>query len=166
MSSALFIGRFQPFHLGHLDIIKKILKENDKVVIGIGSSRKHGTSINPLTAIKRRKLIEESLEEADIPKEKYEIREIPDIDNFSAWADHVKSLTPPFEKVYTGSEMVSVCFEGDLPVIPIIKELKICATDIREAIRDDKEWENLVPKAVENLLKKWDAVSRIKKLTI
>ncbi|NIA01996.1 MAG: adenylyltransferase/cytidyltransferase family protein, partial [Nitrospirae bacterium] len=31
MQSALFIGRFQPFHKGHLEMIKKILKENERV---------------------------------------------------------------------------------------------------------------------------------------
>ena len=39
MSRALFIGRFQPFHNAHLADIKKILKENDEVLIAIGSSQ-------------------------------------------------------------------------------------------------------------------------------
>ncbi|HEY6405190.1 MAG TPA: adenylyltransferase/cytidyltransferase family protein, partial [Nitrososphaeraceae archaeon] len=31
------IGRFQPFHNGHLDLIRQILKESDEVVVIIGS---------------------------------------------------------------------------------------------------------------------------------
>jgi len=31
----LMMGRFQPFHLGHLDLVRQILKECDEVVIAI-----------------------------------------------------------------------------------------------------------------------------------
>ncbi len=33
----LMMGRFQPFHLGHLDLVKQILSECDKVIIAITS---------------------------------------------------------------------------------------------------------------------------------
>ena len=29
----IYIGRFQPFHLGHLSLIKKVLKKNDQVAL-------------------------------------------------------------------------------------------------------------------------------------
>ncbi|MCX8163325.1 MAG: adenylyltransferase/cytidyltransferase family protein [Candidatus Micrarchaeota archaeon] len=35
---ALFIGRFQPFHLGHYKALKEILQKYKKVVIAIGSA--------------------------------------------------------------------------------------------------------------------------------
>ncbi len=35
LKSALYIGRFQPFHNGHFYIFKKLLKENDNVIIGL-----------------------------------------------------------------------------------------------------------------------------------
>jgi len=34
---ALFIGKFQPFHKGHLFALRQVLKKFDKVIIGIGS---------------------------------------------------------------------------------------------------------------------------------
>lgn len=45
--TALFVGRFQPFHLGHLKVIKDILKKNDFIVIAIGSSDEKNTDKNP-----------------------------------------------------------------------------------------------------------------------
>jgi nicotinamide-nucleotide adenylyltransferase len=45
MLKALFIGRFQPLHLGHLDALKQISKE--EIIIGIGSSQYSGTKENP-----------------------------------------------------------------------------------------------------------------------
>ena len=40
----VFIGRFNPLHLGHLSIIEQAIKDNDKVIIVIGS---HKSTINP-----------------------------------------------------------------------------------------------------------------------
>lgn len=37
MKIGLFIGRFSPVHLGHINTINKMLLENDKVIIAIGS---------------------------------------------------------------------------------------------------------------------------------
>lgn len=40
----VFIGRFNPVHLGHISIIERAIKENDKVIIVIGS---HKSTLNP-----------------------------------------------------------------------------------------------------------------------
>ena len=37
--TGLYVGRFQPFHLGHLEAIKHILKKVDTVIIAIGSAQ-------------------------------------------------------------------------------------------------------------------------------
>ena len=36
--TALIVGRFQPFHKGHLFLIKKALEKANKIIIGIGSA--------------------------------------------------------------------------------------------------------------------------------
>lgn len=37
--SALIIGRFQPFHKGHLSVIKMVAEKSDSIIIGIGSAQ-------------------------------------------------------------------------------------------------------------------------------
>ena len=69
MSPSLFIGRFQPFHLGHLDAIQQILATHKKIIIGIGSAQYEGIETNPYSAALRRRMIEESLHDVDIVKE-------------------------------------------------------------------------------------------------
>ncbi|MEM2803284.1 MAG: adenylyltransferase/cytidyltransferase family protein, partial [Nitrososphaerota archaeon] len=32
---AVFIGRFQPFHLGHLEAVKQILQECNELIIAV-----------------------------------------------------------------------------------------------------------------------------------
>ena len=44
---ALFVGRFQPLHKGHLQIIQYASKKYDEVIIGVGSSQYNHTKHNP-----------------------------------------------------------------------------------------------------------------------
>ncbi|MGA3854978.1 adenylyltransferase/cytidyltransferase family protein, partial [Bacillus pumilus] len=60
------IGRFQPFHKGHLEVIKKIAEEVDEIIIGIGSAQKSHTLENPFTAGERILMITQSLKDYDL----------------------------------------------------------------------------------------------------
>ena len=53
----IFIGRFQPAHNAHIEIIQEALKLADKVLILVGSSFQPRTSKSPFTAEEREKLI-------------------------------------------------------------------------------------------------------------
>ena len=44
---AVFVGRFQPFHLGHQSVIQQALDVADQVVVLVGSSYRPRTSKNP-----------------------------------------------------------------------------------------------------------------------
>ncbi|MEK6857287.1 MAG: adenylyltransferase/cytidyltransferase family protein, partial [Nanoarchaeota archaeon] len=43
MKTGLFIGRFQPLHKGHVEVMKTLAETLDKLVIAIGSSNKSNT---------------------------------------------------------------------------------------------------------------------------
>jgi nicotinamide-nucleotide adenylyltransferase len=60
MKKALFIGRFQPFHPGHLDAIKQI--SEPEIIIGIGSSQYSKTTDNPYSFAERKTMIEQNLQ--------------------------------------------------------------------------------------------------------
>src|SRR5438105_4710821 len=88
----LFIGRFQPFHLGHLEDIQQIAETPDiaKVIVGIGSSQEEYTQQNPFTVTEREAMI---LASVDLEKP-FELLEIPDIHNDQKWVKWVESLCP------------------------------------------------------------------------
>ena len=57
------IGRFQPFHLGHLEAIKFALSKVEHLHVGIGSSNKSHEKRNPFTADERKKMILSSIDD-------------------------------------------------------------------------------------------------------
>jgi len=46
--TALYAGSFNPFHIGHLDILRQAEKIFDKVVIGVGTSATKGGDVNAI----------------------------------------------------------------------------------------------------------------------
>ncbi|MBD3360268.1 nicotinamide-nucleotide adenylyltransferase [Candidatus Peregrinibacteria bacterium] len=164
MQTALLIGRFQPFHKGHLKVIKEILKANKKIIIVIGSAEKNFLSKNPLTAGERFQLIEESLKEAKIPPEKYRIIPLRDINNYALWVNHLNIYLPPYDRVYTGSKIVKACFEKypDIEIIKLKRFYNLRSTKIRQAVLENKDWEKLLPPACSKLLIKWNIKKRLK----
>ena len=52
----LLIGRFQPFHLGHLDALGFALSKVDKLWVGLGSSNKSIEKSNPFSAEERKEM--------------------------------------------------------------------------------------------------------------
>lgn len=62
----VFIGRFQPFHLGHKRVVELALKQADKVLILVGSCYQPRTVKNPFNYDERRTMIEQNMEPTEI----------------------------------------------------------------------------------------------------
>lgn len=151
---ALYIGRFQPFHLGHLDAVRQILSHENSVIIAIGSAQYSGTETNPYTFAIRKQIIESSLSEEKISPEKYIILPLDDIHDDAKWCDYADETLPHYGNVYTGSPVTKSLYEAQKkhPVIPLNLHLPISSTAIREKIKSNKEWQNLVPPACYRIL--------------
>lgn len=168
---ALFIGRFQPFHKGHLSVVQQAVKENDHLYIGIGSTQYNYEPYNPLTTAERIQIIEAALKEAKISREKYSIIPVPNIENFALWPRHVELYIPPFQKLYTGSTIVAELFNDynktlkkPYEIIPVQKTCKICSTEIRTQMLKNKPWEKHVAASTAKLLKEWKIQKRLSSL--
>jgi nicotinamide-nucleotide adenylyltransferase len=162
---ALFIGRFQPIHIGHVEAIKHILSENDELIIVVGSAQYSHTFDNPFTAGERIEMVRMALEEAGIDLRKVLIIPVPDVGSHSMWVAHVKSLTPSFQTVYTNNPLVTQLFmEAGYEVKPIemFRRNELIATRIRKMMVEDEDWRALVPKSVAQFIDKIDGVKRIK----
>ena len=161
----LMMGRFQPFHLGHLDLVKQILSECDEVIIALTGSQFNYIEKDPFTAGERIEMIHDSLQNAGVDLSKCYIIAIENQFNVSTWASYLKSALPKFDKVYSGNEYVKMLLADsgiDVVTPNFLEREKYSATKIRDAISRDTQWENLVPVTVANIIKKIDGISRIK----
>lgn len=162
----LLIGRFQPFHKGHLTIIKKILKDVDELIIVIGSSQFKNTLENPLSADEREKMIETVLEEEGIRP--YRICKIPDIGDDTLYPGHLIKRVPEFDILYTGNSLVQRLFESKGKRVKKIKPIKRKAyegSEIRKRMIEGRRWKHLVPDSVIKYLAEIKCVERVKKLS-
>ncbi len=157
MKTGLFIGRFQPFHLGHLSAIRQALAQVDFLIIGIGSSQYSRTADNPFTAAERREMIGGSLADEKIPPDKFKIIEIPDIHNDATWPAHVRSLTGDFDILFTGSPDTRKLFEeyDSAKIMPVKFEIKISATEIRQVIQKNGDWQKNLPKTTGRIVSQY-----------
>ena len=104
----LMMGRFQPFHLGHLDLVRQILKECDEVVIAITSSQFNYLEKDPFTAGERIEMIHDSLKESDVDLTRCIILALDNQFNIATWSSYLKSMLPEFDKVYSGNDYVKM----------------------------------------------------------
>ncbi len=168
MSRGLYVGRFQPFHLGHLHAIKYILSEVDEVIIVIGSAQYSHRLDNPFTAGERVTMIRKALDEAEISPSRYWIIPIRDMHIHMMWVAEVKGYTPKFEYVYSNEPLTRRLFmEAGFPVksIPFNKRHVYLATEIRDRMVKNKSWTELVSKSVAEYVNKIDGVARLQDLT-
>lgn len=151
---ALFIGRFQPFHKGHLNVVKQMLRRYPKIIMGIGSAQFAGVPKNPFHAAQRAQMIRKSLRAAHIPARKFTIVKIPDIHNDNRWVAHVEKLAPRFGDVWSGTQKVQKLFrkDGKHNVVRPKFNLSISGTKIRALMKTKKKWQRLVPSAVAKIL--------------
>jgi bifunctional NMN adenylyltransferase/nudix hydrolase len=100
----VFIGRFQPFHVGHRRVIELALEQAKQVLVLVGSSYQPRTIKNPFTYEERRQMIEMSLDPQHLSR--LTIRPLRDyLYNDNKWMQEVQkhvdllmpTIKPPFE---------------------------------------------------------------------
>jgi len=108
----LIIGRFQPFHKGHLYLIKQALKHVESLIIGVGSSNVINEK-NPFSFEERKKYIEFSLNKHKLLsriKKIVPIDDYPDDDDY--WLKQLKKKTRAFDVVFGNNEWVNGILES------------------------------------------------------
>ena len=160
--NGLLIGRFQPFHKGHLEAVKIGLSKVDNLWIGIGSSNKNNEKRNPFTADERKEMILSSLDPQTLKRVK--IFFVPDTGDHEKWTYHVDSIVPSYDLVFSNDEFTLTLYKkrGKKTFeVPLLKRDTISGTNIREMIVTDKNWQDLVPEGTKQVLLKINAKNRL-----
>ncbi len=164
--TCLFIGRFQPYHKGHHLVVQGMVKVCDRVVIGIGSAKESHTEKNPFTVEERKDMIQHALQEDNmIPQYNIDFVEIPDRESDKEWTEECLEIAHDPSVVWTGNPDTERCFQERFIDVQNIKEVPgISGTEIRERLKNEGDWQSMVPSPVARHMKKIDAVERMKNI--
>lgn len=86
----VFIGRFQPFHLAHMQTIQIALQQSQNVILALGSAQNERNIKNPFLAIEREQMILSNFSQEDQARIKFV--HVIDVYNDEKWQKLVKSL--------------------------------------------------------------------------
>jgi nicotinamide-nucleotide adenylyltransferase len=167
VNRGLYVGRFQPFHNGHLDAIKYALNHVEELVVVIGSAQYSHHSYNPFTAGERLVMVRRALEEAGLAMNKLWIVPVPDVHLHMLWVSAVEGYTPHFNVVYSNEPLTRRLFmEAGYQVaeVPFFDRKVYNSTLVREKMAKDDSWTTLVPKAVAEFIGEIDGVNRLRDL--
>ena len=143
----LYIGRFQPIHIGHESIVRRMLLECERVIIAIGSAQESGTERNPFSFEQRADLISNIFYRERI-EGRLKIMPLEDretLSNDASWGDYV------FQKVYHHFYIFpDVVYEGeevernnwyDNRNVEIVRvprtDVPVSATELRERLKQN-----------------------------
>ncbi|WP_096390698.1 nicotinamide-nucleotide adenylyltransferase [Halopenitus persicus] len=159
-----YIGRFQPFHDGHLHMVEEIAEEVDELVLGIGSAGDSHSTRNPFTAGERVMMVTKAVEDLDLTTY---VVPIEDLERNSVWVSHVQSMSPAFQVAYSNNPLVIRLFEEagvEVRQSPMFRRDVLEGTELRERMIHDRDWQTLVPDAVVEVIEETDGVDRIRRI--
>jgi len=168
VNRGLYVGRFQPFHLGHLDAIKTVLESIDELVIVIGSAQYSHNANNPFTAGERLVMVRRALQEAGVDYSRLWIVPVPDVHLHMLWVSALEGYTPKFNVVYSNEPLTRRLFmEKGYKVknIRFFERKNYNSTLVREKMVKDDSWTTLVPESVAKFITEIDGVNRLRDLT-
>ena len=161
--NGLLIGRFQPFHLGHLAALQFAIPKVDKLWLGLGSSNKPIEKNNPFSIEERKKMILSSID--DSIQNKISIFPIPDLDNHVRWIQNIDTIVPDYEIIFSNDPMTEHLYSKrnvQVIAIPFLKRDQLSGTRLRDLIQSDQKWDDLVPEGTKLILENLDAKNRLK----
>ncbi|OGK19774.1 hypothetical protein A2866_05635 [Candidatus Roizmanbacteria bacterium RIFCSPHIGHO2_01_FULL_39_8] len=144
----LFIGRFQPFHKGHLHLIKRSLHYADKLTVAIGSANRRDKQ-NPLSLEKRKKILGEVLKREKIEERVNKIVSIDDyLESDDLWLEKALEKAGKFDVLIGNDDWTDNIFEkAGYRVLRLgfYKRQLYEGTKIRKLQRNRMNWESRVP---------------------
>ncbi|MCS7146404.1 MAG: nicotinamide-nucleotide adenylyltransferase [Nitrososphaerota archaeon] len=162
---AVLIGRFQPFHMGHLSAVKEILQGFDEAIIAIGSSQFSHTFDNPFTAGERIEMIRLALKEDGQDLARIITVTVPDIGEHRLWVARLVAMCPRFDVAYSNNPFVRLLLEEQgiaTRGAELYNREMLNATRIRMLMAEGGDWKRYVPKSVADYIDGLGGVERVR----
>ena len=164
MKRGMIHGRFQPFHLGHLEYLRGAAERSDEVWVGItnpdptrvkeeaSDPLRHLPESNPYTYAERLLMVKETAKDEGIV-----VHVIPfPVNEPELWAAYVPVDVTQYIRLFSnwGGAKLDRLREAGYEVVVLDEgaEKQISGADVRAALRDDGDWRALVPAGVARVL--------------
>jgi nicotinamide-nucleotide adenylyltransferase len=164
MSGALFVGRFQPLHDGHMAVIEDLFGKHGQVTIVIGSANEQGTEKNPFSSKERMEMISRALAARGMGSVR--LLPIEDFHDDVLWTGAIKRQVK-FDVAYTRNPWTAECFRKNGVKVAkhrFFHERKYSGRRIRKLISEGKDWKALVPAEVYDYVKLIGGDVRVKRI--
>lgn len=158
--TALIVGRFQPFHKGHLFLIKKALEKANKIIIGIGSANIIDEN-NPIDFETRKKVIKAVFYKEGIEDKLIKIVPLSDYFDDKKWLLNLVKQVGKFDLTLGHNEWTNnILKKAGYKVLKVdyYKRPLYEGWRIRKLIKEGKKWQDRVPKYIVSWL--YDFVSK------
>lgn len=155
---AVFLGRFQPFHNGHRHVVEKWRDRFDEFSVAIGSPGKSRTAKNPLTVEERREIIHSCYPEIELVEVEDEGR---GKEGHEDWTERFLVETGA-DVVISGNDLVQKLVENysDVELVQIenVEPQKFSGREIRQRVKEGKNWRHLVPNCSKDITQQYVSV--------
>ena len=154
--TALVVGRFQPFHKGHLHLLNETLKHADKIIIAIGSSNIKDDN-NPLSFDIRKAMLEKVFENENLKNKLLKIVPSPDDVDDNKWLNLLLKNAGKFDIALGNNDWTNGILEKagyKVISVPHVDRNELQGAVIRKLFRARKSWQKRVPKYLVEFIQK------------
>jgi nicotinamide-nucleotide adenylyltransferase/phosphinothricin biosynthesis protein PhpF len=167
-------GRFQPFHLGHLEYLRGAAAESDEVFVGITNPDptrikpepsdpiRHLPESNPWSYAERLLMVKAA--GADLGLDPTRLHVIPfPVNEPELWPAYVPDGVTQYLRLFSewgGTKLERFRAAGyEVVILDEGVEKAISGADVREALRESGGWESLVPPGVARVIRELERVA-------
>ncbi len=161
-------GRFQPFHRGHLEYLCGAAARCEEIFVGItnpdprrirpeaSDPLRHLPESNPYTYVERMLMVKAAAADAGLEAERLHVIPFP-VNEPELWDAYVPEDVVQFIRLFSdwGGTKLDRLREAGYEVIVLDEgsEKELSGAEVREALRENGDWEQLVPPGVARILR-------------
>ena len=167
-------GRFQPFHNGHLEYLRGAYERSTEVFVGItnpdparikpeqSDPLRHLPESNPWTYAERLVMVKSAARGAGLDLSRVHVIPFP-VNEPELWPAYVPAGVTQYIRLFSawGGTKLDRFREAGYEVVVLDEgvEKQISGANVREALREDGDWEALVPAGVARVIRSVDRVT-------
>ena len=164
-------GRFQPFHNGHLEYLRGAAAHCDEIFVGItnpdperirpeeSDPLRHLPESNPFTYVERLLMVKAAAGDAGIDADRLHVIPFP-VNEPELWHAYVPEGVVQFIRLFSdwGGTKLDRLREAGYEVVVLDEGAAkaISGADVRAALRENGDWESLVPPGVARVLRRFE----------